>query len=67
LTWAPAGVKIGVLIGAVIDFVIVAFVLFLVVVAIKRATARPAPPVPVAELPADVKLLTEIRDLLKTR
>ncbi|MDB4953239.1 MAG: hypothetical protein JWO36_808, partial [Myxococcales bacterium] len=30
------------LIGAVIDFVIVAFVLFLVVVAIKRATARPA-------------------------
>ena len=67
LTWAPGGVKIGVLIGAVIDFTIDAIVLFLIVVAIKRATAKPQPPVPVAELPPELKLLTEIRDLLRPR
>ena len=36
LTWAPAGVKLGVLLGAVIDFFIVAFVLFVVVTWIRR-------------------------------
>lgn len=68
--WSPAGIHVGVLIGAVIDFVIVAFVLFLVVSAIKRATTRrelaPAPAAP-AEPPAEVKLLAEIRDLLRAK
>jgi large conductance mechanosensitive channel len=67
LTWAPGGVKLGVLIGALVDFLIVAFVLFLVVSGIKRATTRPAEPAPPPEPPADVKLLTEIRDLLARR
>jgi large conductance mechanosensitive channel len=67
LTWAPGGVKVGLLIGAMIDFVIVAAVLFVIVVGIKRATAKPQPPTPPAELPPELKLLTEIRDLLAKR
>lgn len=48
-----------------INFAIIAFVLFLVVKAINRLKRREeAKPVPVAEMPADVKLLGEIRDLL---
>jgi large conductance mechanosensitive channel len=47
-----------------INFLIIAFVLFLVV----RAINKLQPPAPkVAEVPADVKLLTEIRDLLAKR
>lgn len=49
-----------------INFVIVAFCIFLVVKAINRMKRKEeAKPAPVAEVPADVKLLTEIRDLLK--
>ncbi|MBS1486452.1 MAG: large conductance mechanosensitive channel protein MscL [Bacteroidetes bacterium] len=59
-------VKYGVFLAAVLNFVIVAFVLFLIIKGIntaqrkeKEAPAAPAPP------PADIQLLTEIRDLLK--
>ena len=60
-------VKYGVFLSAIINFVIVAFILFLVVKGVNAArrkeqaqpTATPAPP------PEDIKLLTEIRDLLK--
>ena len=49
-----------------VNFLIVAAVLFLVIKAIsrlkKQEEAKPKP-----EVPADVKLLTEIRDLLATR
>ena len=49
-----------------VNFLIVAAVLFVVIQALnklkKQEEAKPAP-----ELPADVKLLTEIRDLLATR
>jgi large conductance mechanosensitive channel len=48
-----------------INFVILAFIIFLLVKGMnslkKKEEAKPA------EVPADVKLLTEIRDLLKTR
>ena len=57
----------GQFITVTINFLIVAFVLFLAIRAINRlraehedAAAGPRPP----EVPADVKLLTEIRDLL---
>jgi len=48
-----------------LNFIIVAWVLFLVIKAmirLKREEPQPAAP---AESPADIKLLTEIRDLLK--
>ena len=59
-------VKYGSFISAVINFIIIAFVLFLIVKAVnaaqKKEEAKPAPPAPT---PADILLLTEIRDLLK--
>jgi large conductance mechanosensitive channel len=52
----------------VLNFMILAFIIFLMVKGInalkKREEAKPAAPV---EPPADVKLLTEIRDLLKAK
>ena len=58
------GVKYGMFLSAVINFVIVAFVLFLIIKGInatkkKEEAAAPAAP------PAQEVLLTEIRDLLK--
>jgi large conductance mechanosensitive channel len=61
-------ISYGKFINAAIKFVIVAWALFLVIKmmnAMKRK--EEAAPPPVAETPADVKLLTEIRDLLKAR
>lgn len=59
-------VKYGKFLSATINFIIVAFVLFMIVKAMnaakKKEEAKPTPP---AEPPADIKLLTEIRDLLK--
>jgi len=60
------GIKLGSFIGAVIDFIIVAFVIFLFIKAMNRFSRKEeekpaAPPEPSAE----VKLLGEIRDLLK--
>lgn len=56
----------GVFINAIVDFVIVAFALFLFIKALnsmkRKEEAAPAAP---AAPPADVALLTEIRDLLK--
>lgn len=66
----PDGVGVtinyGLFINTLIDFVIVAFALFLVIKgmnALKRKEAA-APAAPAAP-PADVQLLTEIRDLMK--
>ena len=60
--------NLGVFINAIINFIIVAFAIFMVVKAINRmkreqAAAPAAPPAPTK----DQVLLTEIRDLLKTR
>lgn len=61
-------VKYGVFLSAVINFLIVAFVLFLIIKGInasrkKEAEAPAAPPAPTNE----EKLLMEIRDALKNR
>jgi len=48
-----------------INFTIIAFVLFLAVRAINKL--QTPPPAKAPEVPADVKLLTEIRDLLAKR
>jgi len=66
---AGVEIKYGEFINTLIQFVIVAFCLFLVIKAMNAAKARfdkqeeAKPPEP----PADVVLLTEIRDLLKAR
>jgi len=57
-------IKYGLFVQTVIDFIIIAFAIFLVVKAmnsLKKEEAPPAPPEPSAE----ESLLTEIRDLLK--
>ena len=64
---SPAvSINYGLFLNTVIDFVIVAFALFMVIKAMnrlkKKEAAAPAAP---AAPPADVVLLTEIRDLLK--
>ena len=60
-------ISYGAFINAIIDFTIVAFALFLVIKAMntmkKKEAAAPTP----AATPADVLLLTEIRDLLKNK
>ncbi len=51
-----------------INFIIVAFCIFMVVKAINRMKRKEeAKPAPLAEVPADVKLLAEIRDLLQSQ
>jgi large conductance mechanosensitive channel len=55
----------GLLINNIIGFAIVAFALFLIIQAMNRMKKKQeAAPEPAA-MPADVALLTEIRDLLK--
>lgn len=59
-------IRYGLFINTLLDFIIVAFAIFLLVRAInrlKKAEPAPAPPGPSAE----EKLLGEIRDLLKAR
>ncbi len=59
-------VKYGSFLSAVINFIIIAFVLFLIVKGVnaskKKEEAKPEPP---AAPPQDILLLTEIRDLLR--
>jgi large conductance mechanosensitive channel len=57
------GIAIGAFINTIIQFVIIAFAIFLVIKAINRV--RKEEPAAPAAPPEDVVLLTEIRDLLK--
>jgi large conductance mechanosensitive channel len=50
-----------------LNFVIIAFVLFLIIRALNRLMRKEAGVPKAPEIPADVKLLTEIRDLLAAR
>ena len=63
LSWGT--VKYGSFLSAVIKFVIIAFILFLIVKGFKSLEKKKAPPPP--EPSATEKLLTEIRDELKKR
>lgn len=59
----------GQFIQNVVDFVIIAFVIFIMIRVIEKMKAKPAPepeaaPAPV---PEDIQLLKEIRDLLKQK
>ena len=59
---AVGGIDIGSVINAMITFVLIAFIVFMIVKAIARAGAKTTP----AATP-DQELLTEIRDLLKAQ
>lgn len=67
-SWQPGGLLIGKFVAAVISFVVIAFVLFMIIrlmnTARRKQEAVPAAPAPP---PEDIKLLTEIRDLLKNK
>jgi large conductance mechanosensitive channel len=62
----PVLLKYGVLLQAALDFVIIAFCVFLLAKAV-NSMKKPAPAAAPAAPPADVILLTEIRDLIKAR
>jgi len=62
-TWSPGGILLGKFIAAILSFIVIAFVLFLIIKAmnkvVKKEAAAPAPP------SEEVILLREIRDALK--
>ncbi|MGQ9805031.1 MAG: large-conductance mechanosensitive channel protein MscL [Chlorobiales bacterium] len=62
----PVTINYGKFLQASFDFIIIAFALFLIIRSVnrlqKKEEEQPAPP---PEIPPDVKLLMEIRDLLK--
>lgn len=62
-TVGSATLKIGVFLTALVDFLLVAFVLFLIVKAANRMTAKKEE----ASGPTEVELLTQIRDSLANR
>ena len=72
MSWkiGEATIGYGAFIQAIIGFLLIAWVLFMIIKALNKAKAaivkeeEPAPEEP-EETPADIALLTEIRDLLK--
>lgn len=58
--------RYGLFINQIVDFAIVALAVFLLIKAMNRLQRPQEAPAPAAP-PADVRLLTEIRDLLKAR
>ena len=61
---APVTINYGVFLQTTIDFLIIAFCVFLLVKAVNKMK-KPAPPPAAPEPSAEEKLLTEIRDLLR--
>lgn len=63
--WKPGGMLLGKFISSVISFLVIAFVLFLIVKGMNAALKKKEESAAPAPIPADIQLLTEIRDLLK--
>jgi large conductance mechanosensitive channel len=62
------GVKLGSFLAVTLDFLIIAFVLFLFVQGINRLKRKEEEkPVGPAQIPPDVEVLKEIRDLIKNK
>jgi large conductance mechanosensitive channel len=65
---AEVAIQYGAFINTLIQFMIIAFAIFMVVKTINRMTKKPeAAPAPPPPTPEDVLLLREIRDSLKSR
>ena len=64
ITIGGSTVKYGMFIQSVVDFVIVAFCIFLMIQQLQRFKKKEEPAA-APQIPADVQLLTEIRDLLR--
>lgn len=64
---AFGGVKYGLFLSAVINFIIVAFVLFLVIKGMNSIKKKEEPAANQPAAPTQEELLTEIRDLLKNK
>ena len=62
---AFGSVKYGMFLSAVINFVIVAFVLFMIIKGMNAAKKKEEAEAPVPTGPSQEELLTQIRDLLK--
>ncbi|MCP0886700.1 large-conductance mechanosensitive channel protein MscL [Ligilactobacillus sp. WILCCON 0076] len=60
-----ASFKVGSFINAIINFLIIAFVVFLIVKAVNKAIPKKEKEPTVDNVAIEVELLTEIRDLLK--
>lgn len=61
--WAPGGVLLGKFIAAIISFIVIAFVLFLIIKGVNASKKKEE--VPPAVTPEEIVLLREIRDALK--
>lgn len=64
---AEVALQYGVFINTLIQFIIIAFAIFLMVKVVNRLSRKQEEAAAPAAPPADVALLTEIRDLLKER
>lgn len=62
---AFGGVKYGVFISSVINFIIIAFILFLIIKSMNATKKKDVEVAPAPKAPTQEELLTEIRDLLK--
>ena len=66
-SWTPGGISVGTFLTALVSFLILSAVVYFVIVApYTKAKAKYFPEEPEGA-PADVALLTEIRDLLKAQ
>ncbi len=65
-SWKPGGMLIGKFIASVLSFIVIAFVLFMIVKGVNKASSKKeeAPAAPAAPSNEEI-LLTEIRDALR--
>ncbi len=62
-TWSPGGVLLGKFIAAILSFIVIAFVLFLIIKAMNSMKKKEQAAAPAT--PEEILLLREIRDSLK--
>jgi len=68
ITVGSATIKYGMFIQSIVDFIIVAFSIFVVIKQLQRfKNKKKEAPAAAPGIPADVKLLMEIRDLLQKK